>query len=74
MFGFGWTEIKIFLLLCVLIFIVPFLFSPISTWNDGFWTYLHETAPIMWLGQLGWIVLAAALGTLGIYVVKEVFG
>ena len=67
---FNW---KICLGIMVLALIIPLIFVPPSTWNEVFWRYFHETPIIEWIGQLGWIFFFAALATIGIVSIKEVF-
>jgi hypothetical protein len=73
MFGIGKREITVFVVAAAIIFIVPFLFSPINTWQAGFWDYFNNTPPIMWLGELSWIIIFATLFTIAITGLERLF-
>jgi hypothetical protein len=52
----------------------PLLLIPISTWNETFWAFFHDTPIFLWVAQLGMIFFFAALITLGISTLIVLFG
>lgn len=57
--GIGKNELKIFVICLLLIIGASMFFIPPSQYNAFLWNYLHETAPIYWIGQSFWLFLGA---------------
>ena len=69
--GVGSAEIKVFIGAVIVIIVFWLIFHPISEWTNIFWSYLNNTAPIYWLGQLFWPCFAAFLIMIGYMGVKH---
>ncbi len=67
----GKTEVKVFILAVLGVIVAWLMLYPPDQWERIFWDYLNRTAPIFWIGQLGWIIIPALLFTLGYIVVKH---
>jgi len=62
--------IKIFVVCLLIIVGATLFFIPPSQYNAFLWDYLHETAPIYWIGQGLWLFLGAFIMA-GCYVVTR---
>ena len=71
MFSLSSDNIKIFIVCVIIIVGATLLFIPPSQYNAFLWDYLHETAPIYWIGQTFWLFLGAFIMALFYIIVRR---
>ena len=74
MLNIGKNEVKVFIICLLLIAGTTLLFIPPEQYNNYFWNYLNETAPIYWIGQSFWLIIGAFLLALGYVVLRRILG
>ena len=56
-------TVKLFGLNIIGIILAWLSLHPLDQWQAVFWNYLGDNAPIMWIGQSAWLILAALILT-----------